>query len=195
MNKSEVKRFAALYERHLKLVKLQGRSTSTIDAYSLAVRRIKDRFNCCPDTLTREQLENYFGDRVESHSYSTLKIDRLGLMFFWKHVLELDWQWLEIVKPTKIQSIQHVLPGGFRRIREYGFLHANARRLRFLLQLILRVRIHPVHPRPRPSFISMCCTTPMVIMAFRRYGKKPGSVKALGKGAIANITGGIQFLC
>jgi hypothetical protein len=40
MKSSEVKRFADLYERHLKLLKLQGKST--IDAYSRAVRRIRD---------------------------------------------------------------------------------------------------------------------------------------------------------
>ena len=109
MKKAEVKRFAALYERHLKLLKLQGKSDSTIDAYSRAVRRIKNHFDCCPDKLTKEQLENYFGDLVESHSWSTVKIDRLGLMFFWKHVLELDWQWLDIVKPPKVKSIPDIL--------------------------------------------------------------------------------------
>ncbi len=41
-------------------VKLQGKSKSTIDAYSRAVRRIKDHYDCCPDKLTKEQLENYF---------------------------------------------------------------------------------------------------------------------------------------
>ena len=109
MKSSEVKRFAGLYERHLKLLKLQGKSKSTIDSYSRGVRRIKDHYDCCPDKLTKEQLENYFGDLVESHSWSTVKIDRLGLMFFWKHVLELDWQWLDMVKPPKIKSIPDIL--------------------------------------------------------------------------------------
>ena len=109
MKSSEEKRFADLYERHLKLLKLQGKSKSTIDAYSRAVRRIRGHYDCCPDKLTKEQLENYFGDLVESHSWSTVKIDRLGLMFFWKHVLELDWQWLDIVKPPKVKSIPDIL--------------------------------------------------------------------------------------
>jgi integrase/recombinase XerD len=109
MKKSEVNRFASLYERHLKLLKLQGKSKSTIDAYSRAVRRIRDHYNCCPDKLTKKQMENYFGDLVESHSWSTVKIDRLGLMFFWKHVLERDWQWLDIVKPPKVKSIPDIL--------------------------------------------------------------------------------------
>ena len=105
MKPSEVKRFAALYERHLKLLKLQGKSKSTIDAYSRAVRRIRNHYDCCPDKLTKDQLENYFVDLVESHSWSTVKIDRLGLMFFWKFVLNRDWQWLNIVKPPKVKII------------------------------------------------------------------------------------------
>ncbi|MCP4338774.1 MAG: tyrosine-type recombinase/integrase [Desulfobulbaceae bacterium] len=109
MKSSEVKRFAALYDRHLKLLKLQGKSKSTIDVYSRAVRRIKDLYDCCPDKLTKEQLENFFGDLIESHSWSTVKIDRLGLMFFWKHVLELDWQWLDMVKPPIVKSIPDIL--------------------------------------------------------------------------------------
>jgi len=109
MKSSEVKRFTGLYERHLKLLKLQGKSDSTISAYSRAVRRIRDHYDCCPDKLTKEQLENYFVDLVESHSWSTVKLDRLGLMFFWKFVLNLDWQWLNIVKPPKIKSIPDIL--------------------------------------------------------------------------------------
>ncbi len=30
--------------------------------------------------------------------------------------------------------VQHVLPRGFRRVRDYGFLHGNAKRLRSLIQ-------------------------------------------------------------
>ena len=30
-------------------------------------------------------------------------------MFFWRHVLELDWQWLDMVKPPKVKSIPDIL--------------------------------------------------------------------------------------
>jgi site-specific recombinase XerD len=86
-----------LLRSHLKVLKLQGKSKSTIDAYSRAVRRIRNHYDGWPDKLTKDQLENYFVDLVESHSWSTVKIDRLGLMFFWKFVLNRDWQWLNIV--------------------------------------------------------------------------------------------------
>jgi Phage integrase, N-terminal SAM-like domain len=98
MKPAEVKRFEVLYQRHLKLLKLQGKSEKTIEAYSRAVRRITECFDCLPDKLSLEQLENYFAELVDTYSWTTVKIDRLGLMFFWKHVLQLDWQWLSIIK-------------------------------------------------------------------------------------------------
>jgi hypothetical protein len=35
--------------------------------------------------------------------------------------------------------LQHVLPRGFRRVRDYGFLHSNAKKMLSLVQLVLRV--------------------------------------------------------
>jgi len=105
MDKAEQKRFNTLYNRHLRLLKLQGKSQKTIEAYSRAIRRIKEYFGCCPDQLTLEQREDYFANLVESHSWSTVKIDRVGLQFFWKHVLKLDWEWVNIVKAPKIHTI------------------------------------------------------------------------------------------
>ena len=98
MNQAETNRFNKLYQRHLLLLKLQGKSKKTIDAYSRAVRRIGEHFDCCPDQLTLEQREQYFSDLVESHSWSTVKVDRNGLQFYWKHVLNRDWQWINKAK-------------------------------------------------------------------------------------------------
>jgi integrase/recombinase XerD len=109
MKKSEVNRFNKLYEHHLRSLKLQGKAKKTIDAYSRAIRRVRDYFDCCPDKLTPEQLKIYFADLVESHSWSTVKIDRLGLQFFWKHVLKLDWRWVDIVKPPQVKTIPDIL--------------------------------------------------------------------------------------
>ena len=50
------------------------------------------------------------------------------------------------------QVLQHVLPKGFRRIRDYGFLHGNAKKTLKLVQLVLRVIIEIISPRPRPGF-------------------------------------------
>lgn len=109
MNQTETNRFNKLYQRHLRSLKLQGKSKKTIDAYARAVRRIKDHFDCCPDQLTLEQREQYFADLVESHSWSTVKVDRNGLQFFWKHVLKRNWQWVKIVKAPKVRSLPDIL--------------------------------------------------------------------------------------
>jgi integrase/recombinase XerD len=109
MEKTEVNRFNTLYQHHLRLLKLQGKSQKTIDAYSRAVRRVRDHFDCCPDQLTPEQLETYFGELVDTHSWSTVKIDRNGLQFFWRYVLKRDWQWINIIKPPRIHTIPDIL--------------------------------------------------------------------------------------
>ncbi|MBW2742283.1 MAG: hypothetical protein JRE64_26390, partial [Deltaproteobacteria bacterium] len=61
MNQTEVNRFKKLYQRHLRLLKLQGKSQKTIDAYSRAVRRVGEHFDCCPDKLIPEQLLRRIG--------------------------------------------------------------------------------------------------------------------------------------
>lgn len=109
MKPAEVKRFDTLYQRHLKILKLQGKAEKTIDAYSRAVRRVRDHFDRTPEKLTKDDLQNYFSDLVESHSWSTVKLDRLGLQFFWKFVLKKEWQWVDIVKPPQVKSIPDIL--------------------------------------------------------------------------------------
>ncbi len=70
--------------------------------------------------------------------------------------------------------MQHVLPKGFRRVRDYGFLHGNAKKMLFLVQLILHVVIKGIELRPRPVFKCPCCKSPMAILGFRKAACKPG---------------------
>ena len=63
--------------------------------------------------------------------------------------------------------LQHVLPKGFRRVRDYGFLHSNAKRLLVVVQLVLQVFLTVIKARPRSVFKCPCCQTPMVILGFR----------------------------
>ena len=70
--------------------------------------------------------------------------------------------------------LQHVLPKGFRRVRDYGFLHSNAKKLLSLVQLILQVVIEVIKQRPRPVFKCSRCQSPMIIMGFRQPAWKSG---------------------
>jgi hypothetical protein len=65
--------------------------------------------------------------------------------------------------------IQHVLPKGFRRTRNYGYLHPNSKRLIQLLQLILN--INPFQTlgwiKKRPKLVCGCCGSEMTIIKTR----------------------------
>jgi hypothetical protein len=69
--------------------------------------------------------------------------------------------------------VQHVLPSGYRRVRDYGFLHGNAKKMLFLVQLILHVKIKEIKPRPRAVFKCPCCKSPMTVVGYR-FGWGPG---------------------
>lgn len=131
MKSSEQTRFDKLYKRHLRALKLQGMSDSTIDVYARAVRRVAQCYDCCPDQLTTEQLTAHFSALVESHSWSTVKVDRNGLQFFYKHVLKRDWSWVEIIKAPKIQSLPDILTLG-----EVEQLIGATRKLRYRVFLL-----------------------------------------------------------
>jgi hypothetical protein len=64
--------------------------------------------------------------------------------------------------------LQHVLPRGFRRVRDYGFLHGNAKQWLTLVQLVLKVVLDATTPRPRPAFKCPQCQSPMQIQGFSR---------------------------
>jgi hypothetical protein len=61
--------------------------------------------------------------------------------------------------------IQHVLPTGFRRVRDYGFLHGNARRTLIRVQWFLRVPLSVIpEPSPRPPFACSHCGESMRVV-------------------------------
>lgn len=70
--------------------------------------------------------------------------------------------------------LQHTLPKGFRRARDYGFLHGNTQRLLTLIQWILRVAIPIPIATPRPAFMCKHCHAPMTIIGFYRKQPAPG---------------------
>jgi hypothetical protein len=53
--------------------------------------------------------------------------------------------------------LQHILPKGFRRARNFGFLHPNCKRQISLLQIMLRVQLQVITPTPRPVMVCACC--------------------------------------
>jgi site-specific recombinase XerD len=109
MNSSQEQRYQYLYEQHLINLSLQGKRPSTIDAYARAVRRITQYFDQVPDTLTTAHLKQYFNSLIQTHSWSTIKLDRNGLQFFYRYTLDKQWEWLSIVKPPQVKRIPDIL--------------------------------------------------------------------------------------
>ena len=109
MNTLEQRHVDSLYKQHLINLKLQGKRKATIDSYARAVRRITTYFDRSPDTLTAHDLKTYFNDLITTHSWSTVKADRNGLQFFYKHTLARQWEWLNIVKPPQVKRLPDIL--------------------------------------------------------------------------------------
>ncbi|MDE2150486.1 MAG: site-specific integrase [Gammaproteobacteria bacterium] len=109
MDASEQARFDALYARHLRALKLQGKAAATVDSYARAVRRVAAHFERCPDGLQAEDFKAYFASLIDRRSWSLVKIERCGLQFFYQHVLGRDWPWVDMLKPPVVRSLPDVL--------------------------------------------------------------------------------------
>jgi hypothetical protein len=64
--------------------------------------------------------------------------------------------------------LQHVLPKGFRRARDYGFLHGNAKTLLATVQWVLRVQRPPTPEKTRAEIKCPLCQGLMRVIGMRR---------------------------
>ena len=126
MNNAQQVRFNSLYEQHVNALHRQGKAERTIDSYARAIRRITEFFDQCPDRLSEAQLKTYFTSLVKSHSWSTVKIDRNGLQFFYQQVLNKKWVWVDIVKPPQKKVLPDILS-----VHEVERIINGARELRY----------------------------------------------------------------
>ena len=126
MKPDDLKRYNTLYEQHLTNLKLQGKRPATIDAYSRAVRRITAHFDRAPDTLTTSDLKQFFASLIQTHSWSTIKLDRNGLQFFYRYTLDKQWEWLNIVKPPQVKRLPDILTP-----QQVSSLISNTRQARY----------------------------------------------------------------
>jgi len=130
MNKAQQAKFDSLYQQHVNALLRQGKAATTIDVYSRAVRRITAFFDTPPDRLAPDHFKTYFDSLVKSHSWSTVRIERNGLQFFYKYVLNKQWDWIDIVKPPQktvlpdilsVKEVEHLI-NGTRELRYQTFL-------------------------------------------------------------------------
>ncbi len=82
--------------------------------------------------------------------------------------------------------LQHVLPKGFRRARNYGFLHPNSKRLIALLRLLVfkprgkaPTELAPSTQTQRPKLLCRCCGAAMAIVRRRILPVNAPPVRAI----------------
>ena len=109
MNTDHQARFDSLYEQHLRALKRHGKAAKTIEAYGLAVRRLAQFVDRCPDDLTSDELNRFFEWLIDTKGWSTVKLDRNGIRFFYEQILGQSMPWLNMVRPPKIQALPDVL--------------------------------------------------------------------------------------
>jgi site-specific recombinase XerD len=101
--------FKRNYVRHLQHLKLKGLQPKTIDAYARAIRRIGARFDHQIDSLSEQQLTDFFTELLASHSWSAVKLDLYGLKFYYEHVLRKPWVAPGLIKPPKSQRLPDII--------------------------------------------------------------------------------------
>ncbi|PKM14392.1 MAG: recombinase [Gammaproteobacteria bacterium HGW-Gammaproteobacteria-2] len=101
--------FAHNYQSHLKHLTLKSLQPKTVEAYSRAIRRLGEYFDQRIDALTEAQLVEYFTDLIESHSWSTVKLDLYGLKFYYEHVLKQPWLAPGLIKPPRSQRLPDIV--------------------------------------------------------------------------------------
>jgi site-specific recombinase XerD len=101
--------FSKYYRKHLQCLNLAGLQPKTIEAYSRAIRRIGNYFDCRIENLTTDQLLDYFNDLLTSHSWSAVKLDLYGLKFFYTNVLSKTWENIPLIKPPKTTRIPDII--------------------------------------------------------------------------------------
>ena len=101
--------FERQYQLHLKHLKLKGLQPKTIDAYARGMRRIGAYFSYQVDSLSEDQLIEYFTDLMASHSWSGVKLDLYGLKFFSEHVLHRPWTMPNFIRPPKVSRLPDIV--------------------------------------------------------------------------------------
>lgn len=81
--------------------------------------------------------------------------------------------------------LQHVLPKGFRRVRDYGLLHPNSNKRRQRIQHLLALIGNTLpainaEPRKKAKLICPCCQKPMQFMGVRARPKRFNSSPVSG---------------
>jgi integrase/recombinase XerD len=99
------------YQQSMRALQLAGMSERTQQCYTRSVRQLVDFYKKTPDTITEQELQDYFLHRknVDTWAPATMRICYSGIKFFFINVLKRDWHTLELIHAKREQRLPTVL--------------------------------------------------------------------------------------
>lgn len=92
-------------------LKLAGLSERTQEAYIREVRKLSEHYWRKPDTITEEEVRQYFlfMKNVKKYARGTMTIALCGIKFFFEKTVGMDWKVMGLVRPPREKTLPVVL--------------------------------------------------------------------------------------
>jgi hypothetical protein len=90
MNKLDEIKFNKNYQQLLQALKLQGKAIKTIDAYSRAMRRLVQHFNCLPGQLTPENVKDFLPLKLKAIPETRSKLIVWNIIDIYRRPLKVN---------------------------------------------------------------------------------------------------------
>jgi len=102
---------STLRDRMINDMQLHGFADRTQQAYVRTVRQLQQFYRLSPETISEEQLRDYFIHRknISQWSASTMRIAYNGIKFFYTYTLKRDWDILVLVRAESEHKLPTVL--------------------------------------------------------------------------------------
>ena len=100
-------------------LQLRGISALSQQRYVRAVQQLAEHYGKSPDTITEEELRNYFLylKNVKKWARSTSTIALCGIKFFYENTIRRDWPTLHLIRAERQKKLPVILsPDEVRRI-------------------------------------------------------------------------------
>jgi site-specific recombinase XerD len=98
---------SALRQKMIEDMQLKGLAVRTQEAYVNAVLQLSRRFKKSPDSITEEELREYFLylKNEKQVADSTFSIALCGIKFFYEQTLKKEWHTLQLVRPERKKKL------------------------------------------------------------------------------------------
>lgn len=100
-----------LRKKMIECLQLRGLSDRTQEMYVRAVRQLAEHYHKSPDSITEEELRQYFLyiKNTKKYSRSASTIALCGIKFFFEHTLNRDWTTLRFVRAPREKKLPVIL--------------------------------------------------------------------------------------